>query len=901
MPDVHASAGIERPWSLSPDEVSGQLGVSADDGLSADEILRRRAIHGKNQLVETKAKSILSILADQFKSLIVVLLTVAALVSIAFDEILEGAAIVIVILINSSIGFVTELRAVRSMEALRTLGQVSTRVRREKKTVDVPADELVPGDIVVLEGGDVVTADIRILTSSKLQADESTLTGESLPVSKDPGRLAAEIPLAERTNMLYKGTAVTRGSGEGIVVSTGMSTELGTISSLVEESVDEATPLEDRLDQLGRRLIWATLIVVAVVAVGGIMSGREVLLMVQTSIALAVATVPEGLPIVATIALARGMLRMARRNALINQLSAVETLGSTTVICTDKTGTLTENKLTVGAFITRSGRIDVCPDPVGGSWFEKSGALVDPGESPLLKEALEISVLCNNASLQPEDLEGKDGVGDPLEVALLAAGVKGGVSRGELVEKRNLRKVGEEAFDSVVKMMATIHTQGVVFRVAVKGAPEMVLGACERVRTENGTLPMKESDRQHLLEQNDEMGKEGFRVLALATKTVRNADARPYQDLVFVALVGLRDPPRKGVRQSISSCLRAGIKVIMATGDQAVTAGKVATEVGLVDDGDPEVVSGGDLKPPADLSPEEREKLLGSRIFARVTPGQKLDLIALHQDDGQVVAMTGDGVNDAPALKKADIGVAMGVRGTQVAREASDMVLKDDSFSSIVTAVEQGRVIFDNIRKVVLFLLSCNISEIMIVGLASIFNAPLPLLPLQILFLNLVTDVFPALALGTGEGDPHIMGRRPRDPAEPILNRQGWSLIAGYGSVMTISVLAALVLSLAWLGLNDSQSVTVSFLTLAFAQLWHVFNMRDANSGIIRNEVTKNRFVWGSIALCTLLLIAAVGVPGLSQVLKTEGIGAEGWVLVVLMSSIVLVVGQVHKLLTSSR
>jgi Ca2+-transporting ATPase len=679
------ASGIDAaPWSVPAEEVAKRLGVTTDRGLRPEEIVQRLNRYGRNQLTETESKNPLVILADQFKSLIVLLLSVAALVSIAFGEIPEGIAIIIVIIINSTIGFITELRAVRSMEALRSLGQVSTRVRRNGEIAEVPAECLVPGDIVVVEGGDIVTADARVATSSKLQADESALTGESLPVAKESESLPVDTLLAERCNMLYKGTAITRGSGEGVVVATGMSTELGVISSLVEKAEDETTPLEKRLDLLGRRLIWATLIVVAVVAVGGILSGREALLMIQTSIALAVATVPEGLPIVATIALARGMLRMARRNALVNQLSAVETLGSTTVICTDKTGTLTENKLSVGALITGSGRINLCSESVAGSWFESSGNIIEIDDNPLLREALEISVLCNNASLKPEDLEGKEGVGDPLEVALLAAGAKAGIMRGDLVEAKNLRKVGEEAFDSEVKMMATVHTQGVVFRVAVKGAPEMVLKACTKIRTDAGTLPLQENDLQTLMERNEEMGAEGFRVLALATKTVRHIDSMPYEDLVFVALIGLRDPPRRGVRQSIESCLKAGIKVIMATGDQAVTAGKVAYEVGVVNEEFPRVISGGDLRQPEDLSDSEREDLLEARIFARVTPKQKLDLIALHQEDGQIVAMTGDGVNDAPALKKADIGVAMGIRGTQVAREASDMVLKDDSFSSIV-------------------------------------------------------------------------------------------------------------------------------------------------------------------------------------------------------------------------
>lgn len=884
------ATSVEKPWSLTSQEVLKELEVSSDKGLNTEEARKRRALYGRNRLQETKSRSIWMVFIGQFRNLIVGLLVVAAALSFLFHEWMEGSAIIVVIGINAAIGFITELRAVRSMEALRRLGSVSTKVRRNRMVQEILAEELVPGDMVILEGGDIVTADLRLSTASRLQADESMLTGEALPVGKDVERIDEEIPLAERFNMLFKGTAVTRGTGEGIVVATGMRTELGQITSLVEEAEEEVTPLEKRLDLLGRKLIWVTIVIAALVAISGILTGKEIFLMIETSIALAVATVPEGLPIVATIALARGMLRMAKRNALINRLSAVETLGATTIICTDKTGTLTENKMTVTQLVLNSGEIEIGGS--GESDFVRNGKPLNPLEHNVLRKAIEIGVLCNNASLKSEGSEG-EGVGDPLEVALLNVGARAGIHRGQLIP--SMPEEREEAFDSEVKMMATFHRIDDTYSVAVKGAPEFVLECCSSIMVDDRVQILGREDREGFLQKNHHMAEEGLRVLAFAMKRVDNLDSSPYEELTFVALVGLEDPPRRDVRQAIESCQDAGIRVIMVTGDQAVTARNVALEVGLIDEKEAKVITGNELKDLDILSEKEKQLILKAPIFARVSPRQKLDLIEIHQENGSVVAMTGDGVNDAPALKKADIGVAMGLRGTQVAREAADMILRDDSFSTIVAAVEQGRIIFDDIKKVVLFLLSCNLSEIMVIFIATVLNVPLPILPLQILFLNLVTDIFPALALGTGKGDPTVMTRAPRDPKEPILTRDNWILISGYGLVITVSVLASLAMAKFWLGLDNGQVVTISFLTLAFAQLWHVFNMRDRASGFLRNEVTRNPFIWGSIALCGGLLVTAVYVPGLASVLRTTDPGIEGWILIISMSSVVYVLGQIHK------
>lgn len=888
----------DAPWAQPWEAVSSRFEVEPE-GLGEEEAARRLAHFGPNQLREHPRRSAWSILFDQFASLIIGLLIAAAAVAFAFGETLEGWAVLVVIVLNTAIGYFTERRAVRSMEALYALGSVTTHVRRGGQLREIPAEGLVPGDVVVIEGGDVVTADLRLIRASKLQADESALTGESLPVGKRVEPVAVEIPLAERASMLYKGTAITRGAGEGVVVATGMATELGGISALVAEAEEEATPLEKRLDQLGHRLIWATLAVTALVTLTGTLAGKGLVLMIETGLALAVAAIPEGLPVVATIALARGMRRMAQRHALINRLSSVETLGATSVICTDKTGTLTENRMTATRIVTVSGTAEIDAD-TGAEAFRLDGTVVDAASQPVLRIALETGVLCNNASLGgAPGTDGPGAVGDPLEVALLAAGAKAGLSRESLTS--GLPEVREVAFDPDARLMATLHAAGDAYRVAVKGAPEAVLAASTSVLTEHGHRPLSASDRSSWAKRNDALAAAGLRVIALATKESDTPDAAPYEELAFIGLVGLVDPPRTEVRGAIQQCRRAGIEVVMVTGDQPVTALGIGREVGLVADDDVRLIHGGEMKPPHLMSQDERRTVLRANIFARVSPRQKLDLIELHQQAGHIVAMTGDGVNDAPALKKADIGIAMGLRGTQVAQEASDMVLQDDAFSTIVAAVEEGRAIFDNIRTFVLYLMSCNVSEVMVVGVASLVGATLPILPLQILFLNLVTDVFPALALGVGPGTENSMERLPRDPKEPILGRSQWLRIAFYGVVFTASVLGALLLAEGWLGMAAKQAVTVSFLTLAFAQLWHVFNMRAPEAPVFRNEITRNPYVWGALALCLGLVLGAVLVPPVAEVLGVEAPGARGWGLALGMSLVPLVLGQVIKRIIKAR
>ena len=854
-----------NPWSQPAEQLLERHGVTVDQGLNASAVEARRRSYGLNQLRTKRRESSWRVLANQFKSLIVLLLVVAAVVSVLYDERLDAIAILAVVVINAAIGFVTELRAVRSMEALAKLSRTRARVRREGTIQEIAAQELVPGDIVIVEAGDVVSADIRLVQASKLQANESTLTGESLPVGKRREPAAEDAPLAERFSMLFKGTTITRGSGEGVVVATGMATQIGEISALVEESELGEAPLEARLDRLGRGLIWATAGIASLVSIAGVIAGRDILTMLKTGVALAVAAIPEGLPIVATMTLAQGMWHLARHNALIRRLSAVETLGATSVIFTDKTGTLTENRMTVTKLWLPSGMVEI-----GGEALPCA---------PDVREALELGALCNNAALGESDSGTEGASGDPVEIALLAVAAKAGLYRADI---EGSSEEFEEPFDPETKMMATYHKTDSHYRVAVKGAPESVLEHC-RLTGEERTL---------WLQRNREMSEQGLRVLALATKTCSSTSEPPYRELVFSGLVGMHDPPSEGVERILESFRGAGVRVIMVTGDQAGTAASIARAIGMLKSGTNGVLEGRHLQIDGETNPQLHQSIAHASVFARVSPKQKLDLIRIYQENGAVVAMTGDGVNDAPALKKADIGIAMGKRGTEVAREAADMVLSDDSLQTIVVAIEQGRVIFGNIRKFVVYLLSCNLSEILTVGLFAMTSLPMPILPIQILFLNLLTDVFPALALGLGKGDPAIMRSPPRPAGEPIVTRANWLCVSGNGLLLSGAVIGAFLIALLVLELEIQVAVTISFLTLALAQLLHVFNMTGPDSGLFRNEVTENPFVWGALALCIGMLLLVLYQPMFAEVLRLSAPDALGWSVVAGMAFLPLLVLQ---------
>jgi Ca2+-transporting ATPase len=881
------------PHGSSPQDVVAAFDTKQETGLTPQEAKARRLTFGPNRLTHRRPVSVTKLLWHQFESPVVLLLIAAAAIALAFGEWKEAIAIGMVLLINGVIGFITELRAARSMEALRQLGNLTTRVRRNSQTSMLPAEDLVPGDIVILEGGDIVTADLRVIESSNLSADESALTGESVSVDKNTAAVDVNSAIGDRPCMVFKGTAITRGSAIGVVVATGLNTELGLISKLVEDAAPERSPLESQLQRLSGQLIKLTLMIVAALAVLGVLQAGEDLLIIKASIALAVAAIPEGLPVVATMALARGMWRMAEHNALIERLSAVETLGSTTVIFTDKTGTLTENSMQLreidcgGDVLTSTG---ITPS------FQIKTSNAAQGSKACLSHILTACVLCNNAELS---VNGGTDVGDPLEQALLAAGQAHGLDKPQLEDR--FARVREIAFDSTSKLMGTVHTADDAYVMWVKGAPEEVLDACKTTHNLQGEVAELTPERRRFwTARTDAMAARGMRVLAVATRTLNTPDSAAYSELTFLGLLGLYDPPRSDVREAIAQCKSAGIRVIMLTGDHVVTAKNIAAGVGLTD-GEPTVIEGRHLGPISQMSDDALAKLYKADVFARVSPAQKLELVAAFQRDGQIVGMTGDGVNDAPALKQADIGIAMGLRGTQVAREAAAMVLRDDAFSSIVAAIREGRVIFRNIQRFVTYLLSCNLSEILVVGAAILSGLPLPLMPLQILFLNLVTDVFPAFALGGGEGRENILERPPRDPAKPIVTRPIWTAIVLHSLVISSVTLGAFILAQTYLVLTQEEAVTVSFFTLAFAQLWHVFNMRDPRSGVFFNEITRNKYIWIALAISSALLLSALFLPVAAEPLELKILSAQAWALVVGMSLVPLILGQIAKTVSGLR
>ena len=866
----------DAPQALPADRVLTRLGVSASKGLADEEARHRLKEFGPNTVVSTRKASGLIIFFHQFQSPVVYLLSAAAAFAFYLGELEEGAAIAAVLAVNALIGFLTELKAARSIEALRALGSYSVRVRRDGHARIIPAEQMVPGDIVVLEAGDVVSADLRLVEASNVAADESTLTGESVAVNKHVGPVAADARLADRTSMLFKGTALTRGSGIGVVTATGLATELGQVSQLVEEAEPGSSPLEKKLARLSAQLVWAVLLLTAVIAGVGFTTGEDPFLMIEAAIALAVAAIPEGLPIVATLALARGMWRMARQNALVERLSAVETLGATTVILTDKTGTLTENRMTVRRVWVPSGEIEL--DANGDA---KQPTLGDDAQLSLL---LEIAALCNDASL---DSAHEKGSGDPMELALLRAGFRAGITRSALLQHSPIAH--KHSFDAASKMMATVHRRGDKFLFAIKGAPEAVLAASENILAEYGKVRLDAEARTKWHAHIEYFGHHGLRVLACAMKTDTQADAPPYERLTFVGLIGLEDPARADVPHAIKDCRAAGIRVVMVTGDHAVTARSIGRAVGLGHTA-AHVVEGKQVERVVKGKSDELGQI---GIFARVSPAEKLALVRAYQDAGAIVAMTGDGVNDAPALRQADIGVAMGLRGTDVAREAAAMILLDDAFPTIVKAIREGRVIFGNIRRFAAYLLSCNLSEVLVVGLAVLSTLPLPVLPLQILYLNLVTDVFPAFALAMGEGEPGILKRPPRDPREPILGRRQWIVIVLQSLGLTAGTFGALAVARLGFHLDTRSVVTVTFLTLAFAQLWQVFNMRHPQSGVLRNEVTANPWTWGALLLCTALLAVPPYLPPMAEVMQLAPPTAAMWAIIFGMSVMPLIMTQI--------
>lgn len=874
---------FKQPVHSRPtEEVLQSLEADGTVGLGPEAVAQRLQQFGNNSITREKKKSLWLMFLRQFNSPIVYLLILAAGLSFFFQEWLDGSAILVVILINSIIGFYMEYQAERSMEALKKLSVLPAKVIRNGEMKEINAEELVPGDLIFMEAGDMVPADGRIVRSSQLQVDEAALTGESIPVEKKTDTLSESTTLAERTNMVYKGTFVTKGNTYCITTGTGMQSELGKIASLVQSAEQAATPLEKKLEQFSKKLIKVTVALVVIIFFAGILNGQHILEMLETAIALAVAAVPEGLPIVATLALAQGMMKMARHNVIVKKLSAVETLGGTNVICTDKTGTLTQNKIEVHVIVTPSGKYDV-----------SNGTKIDSGD-PAFQRVLACSVLCNTAALGVNGSE----TGDPLEVGLLKFAIAQGTSI-EAMRKENA-VVQEEPFSSETKVMATRHqTIEGKSLIYAKGAAEELLDRCTYVINGTEEFELHGALKKNLLLEAEKLSASGYRVIAAATRMANSGDNPLASGLVFAGLIGMIDPPRADVFDAVKECKSAGIKVIMITGDHPATAENIGRQLGILDQGDRPVMTGRDMRDYGHLSESEKDNWVETTVFARVSPKQKLDLVSVLQDRKHIVGMTGDGVNDAPALKKSDIGIAMGLRGTQVAQEVADMVLKDDSFSSIVLAIRQGRIIFDNIRKFVIFLLSCNLSELFVIAVASVLNLHFQLFPLQILYINIITDVLPALALGVTAGGASIMKQPPRNTEEPIIDTQRWTAIIFYSVIITLTTLGAVFISHytvhkteTW---NPELCNNILFFTLIFSQILHVFNMNAAGSKFFTSEVMKNRYVWYAVTACLVLLAGSYQIDVVRRALDIFPMSKEDWMISVGMSLLSLVVIQIVK------
>jgi P-type Ca2+ transporter type 2C len=809
--------------ALEPAVVVGNLATDPDQGLAPSEAQDRLRLVGSNRVADQPEAPLWRLALDQFRSLVVGLLLAASVVAWVLDEHAEAIAILAALVLNAGIGFVSEWRARVSLARLRALAVPQALVRRGGQVVGVPAADLVPGDVVVLEAGSAVPADARLLRSAALQVSEAALTGESAAVWKDAtASLSPDVLLADRVTMVYLGTTVLAGSGLGVITTTGVATELGRIGQLVALTGPRATPLERQVEALGRRLIVLAIAVCAVVGLAGILHGEPVGLMLETAISLAVAAVPEGLPAVVSLALAAGLWRLARRGALVRRLAAVETLGSTTVICADKTGTMTENQMTVTAI-----RLGDRPITVGGGGRSIDGVLTDQqGQAvngladPHLRLLLTTATLCNDASLRV----GSDGVhlyGDPTEAALLVAAAKAGLVPADIARAWPRRR--EIPFDPARRLMATFHDMphGGSALLA-KGAPAVILELSERRHSGSGPVPMSAEDRARFLDDNRAMAREGLRVLALAWRPIDAIETATATDLVFLGFVGSVDPVRPSVREAIAACREAGIRTIMLTGDQQLTAETVGRQLGL----EPEAVR------------------------SRVSPEGKLALVAELQGRGEIVAMTGDGVNDAPALARADIGVAMGRHGTDVARDSADLVLTDDNFATIVDAVKEGRTIYANLRKVIHFLFSCNLSEILTIFVAILLGYPAPLLPLQILWVNLVTDILPAVGLIRDPADHDVMRRLPRDPADPLITWRFGGRVLAEGTLLAAGVLSVYL----WVVWNDGAGARASTMAFTALVLIHPFQALNCRS---------NRLNWWQlpsnwwIPLSLLVLLAA--------------------------------------------
>lgn len=892
----------ESAWHTMPaNQVLSQWETEAENGLTKSEVAKRLAQYGPNELVEAKRPGFWQQLLNQFNNFVIYILLFAAVVSFALGDEIEAVAIMAIVILNATLGVVQEGRAEQALSALKKLAAPNAKVMRDGHTESIPSRELVPGDVVLLEAGDYIPADLRLVTTVNLSIEEASLTGESVPVSKQAEQLASEdAVIGDRHNMAYMGTIATYGRGKGVVIGTGMKTEIGKIADALQSTEEEETPLQRRLDELGKMLSISALIICGLVfIVGTIQDLRKDMELVDSlqesfiiAISLAIAAVPEGLPAVVTINLAIGMREMIKRNALIRRLPAVETLGSATAICSDKTGTLTQNQMTAAKLYVAGYHLDVTGEgyAVHGD-FRLEKDVQDPNDRVETMRLLLGGLLASDARLE-QDTHSPTGyrmIGDPTEGALVVAAAKAGIWRAD-AENTNPR-VAEIPFDADRKRMSTIHKMpDGEYLAFIKGAPDIMIARCSTIFENGQPAAITPERRQNILNVNAQLAAEAFRVLAVAQKRLgpRMPDEITPEtienEMELVGLIALLDPARPEVGAAIAKARSAGIRTVMVTGDYADTARAIAKEIGLLRPGG-EVISGAELEKMSDA--ELDRKVDTADAFARVSPSHKVRIVEAFRRRNHIVAMTGDGVNDAPALKRASIGVAMGITGTDVSKESADMILTDDNYASIVSAVEQGRVIYANIRKFVYFLLSCNLAEICVIFLATLAGWPTPLTAIQLLWLNLITDGAPALALGVEKGDPDIMARPPRSPDEPIVNKD---MVIGM-IVQTIVMTAVTLLAFA-IGRGDielsfvketSEALgrTMAFVTLSAAQLARAYSTRSELFSIFKIGPFSNKYMQYAVLSSGVGLLLVLYIPFLRDIFDTTLLNGSHWAILI--------------------
>ena len=876
-------------------DVLKELDSMATDGLSSSEAKQRLEKYGLNEFQDKKRKTFLQKFIDQFKDFMIIILIAAAIISIAAGERVDAIVILAIVILNAFLSIYQEGQAEKSLESLKQMSAPEAKVIRDGKKTVVPARELVPGDIVILEAGDIIPADLRLFTSSNLKVDESSLTGESVAVEKNSEAiLDNNVTLGDRVNMAYMSTIVTYGRSKGVVVGTSHDTEIGKIATMIEEIEDDLTPLQNKLDKLGKKLGILTIIICAIVFALGLIQKREVIDMLLVSVSLAVAAIPEGLPAIVTIVLAIGMGRMVKKNAIVKKLLAVETLGSTTYICSDKTGTLTQNEMTVKKVYSDGKFYDVT-----GIGYEPEGQILNQGnelthdELNNLKALLYACILNNDANLL-ENNNIYTIMGDPTEGALITFAGKAGFLEDEVEAEQP--RIDEIPFDSDRKMMSTFHEVDGRIIQYTKGAPDIVLSNCKYIYIDGKFKEITDEHRVDILKANSTFASDALRVLGFAIKIINKDDFKNTdkneEDLIFVGLTGMIDPPRTEAMQAIEECKRAGIHTVMITGDHRETAFQIAKELGICENHN-ETISGSELSTIADSEYNELVKRI--KVYSRVSPEQKVKIVNALRENGEIVAMTGDGVNDALAIKRADIGISMGITGTDVAKNTADMVLTDDNFASIVNAVEEGRIIFANIQKFVAFLLSCNIGEILIVFFAMLLGMEEPLKPIHLLWLNLVTDSLPALALGVEPGEPGIMDVKPRSKDDPIITKKMGVAIVLQSLAITLASLLSFYYATKLYPESITHARTIVFATLITSELLRAFSSRSFDRPIWKIGIKSNMKMVYAILISFSMLIAVLYIPFLHDIFDTFQLGFKDWEIVLSFAFIPFIIGELVK------